>query len=62
MAPALARDGRPLRRTRSYDTEGLTIVDGVAYVAIERSHEVMRFEWGKDGFAHAGRTSRCCRR
>ena len=54
MAPALARDARPLRRTRSYDTEGLTIVNGVAYLAIERSHEVMRFDWGKDGFRARG--------
>lgn len=54
MAPALARDGRPLRRTRSYDTEGLTIVNGIAYLAIERSHEVMRFDWGKDGFRARG--------
>ena len=49
IAPVLARDGRPLRRTRSYDTEGLAVAGGVAYVAIERSQEVMRFNWGKDG-------------
>jgi hypothetical protein len=54
MAPALARDGRPLRRTRSYDTEGLTIVNGTAYLAIERSHEVMRFDWARDGFRARG--------
>ena len=49
MAPVLGRDGKPLRRTRSYDTEGLTIAGGVAYVAIERTQEVMRFSWAKDG-------------
>jgi hypothetical protein len=47
-APVLGRDGRPLRRTRSYDTEGLAIAGGLAYVAIERTQEVMRFNWGKD--------------
>jgi hypothetical protein len=49
MAPVLGRSGRPLRTSRSYDTEGLSIVGGTAYVSIERSHEVVRFEWGKDG-------------
>ena len=49
IAPVLARDGRPLRRTRSYDTEGLAVAGGIAFVAIERSQEVMRFTWGKDG-------------
>jgi hypothetical protein len=49
VAPLLARDGRPLRRTRSYDSEGLTIAGGTAYVAIERSQEVMRFNWTKEG-------------
>jgi hypothetical protein len=49
IAPVLGRDGRPLRRTRSYDTEGLTIAGGVAYVGIERTQEVMRFNWAKEG-------------
>jgi hypothetical protein len=49
IAPVLGRDGRPLRRTRSYDTEGLTIADGIAYVSIERTQEVMRFNWAKEG-------------
>ena len=48
-APVLGRDGKPLRRTRSYDTEGLTIAGGVAYVSIERTQEVMRFNWAKEG-------------
>lgn len=54
MAPVLGRDGRPLRRTRSYDTEALAISGGVAHVAIERSHEIMRFDWGKDGVRARG--------
>ena len=49
IAPVLGRDGRPLRRTRSYDTEGLTIAGGIAYVGIERTQEVMRFNWAKEG-------------
>jgi hypothetical protein len=49
IAPVLASNGRPLRRTRSYDTEALTIAGGVAYVSIERTQEVMRFNWAKEG-------------
>ncbi|CAH1659340.1 esterase-like activity of phytase family protein [Chelatococcus asaccharovorans] len=41
--------GRPLAATRSYDTEGLTIAGHQAYVSIERTHEVLRFDWGVAG-------------
>jgi hypothetical protein len=54
VAPMLAGNGRPLRRTRSYDTEGLTIAGGVAYVSIERTQEVMRFNWARDGVRSRG--------
>jgi hypothetical protein len=54
MAPVLGGNGRPLRRTRSYDAEGLTIVNGVAYLAIERTQEVMRFAWAKEGVRARG--------
>jgi hypothetical protein len=54
LAPVLGKDGRPLRRTRSYDTESLAMVDGTAYVGIERTHDVMRFNWGKDGVRARG--------
>lgn len=55
MAPLLAANGRPLRRTRAYDTEGLTLTNGVAYVASERSQEVSRFEFGREGVAARAR-------
>jgi hypothetical protein len=45
----LSATGRPLARTRSYDTESLAIAGGVAYVGVERTHEVLRFDWGRDG-------------
>jgi len=54
IAPVLGKDGRPLRRTRSYDTECLTIANGTAYVGIERTQEVMRFNWAKDGVRARG--------
>jgi hypothetical protein len=54
MAPLLAPNGRPLRRTRYYDTEGLTIAGGTAYVSIERSSALIRFEFAREGVAARG--------
>ncbi|MET0604971.1 MAG: esterase-like activity of phytase family protein [Beijerinckiaceae bacterium] len=55
LAPMLSSEGAPLKRTRWYDTESLCLDRGVAYVSIERVHDVMRFDWGKDGFKARGR-------
>ncbi|MGL4728337.1 MAG: esterase-like activity of phytase family protein [Bosea sp. (in: a-proteobacteria)] len=55
LAPILRGDGTPLNRTRAYDTEGLAIVGGVAFICIERVHQVMRFDFGKDGVMARGR-------
>lgn len=54
LAPVLGATGLPLRKTRFYDTEGFAIAGGTAYVAIERSHAVMRFDWGRDGVRSRG--------
>src|SRR4051812_44531619 len=54
MAPILGPDGTPLRRTRYYDTEGLTLAGGAAYVSIERKHAVMRFDWARSGVRARG--------
>lgn len=54
MAPILGADGRPLAGTRAYDTEALAIADGLAYVGIERVHEVRRFAWDRDGVRARG--------
>ncbi|MCB8818959.1 esterase-like activity of phytase family protein [Microvirga rosea] len=51
LAPLLAWSGKPLGETRYYDTESLTIANGVAYVGVERKHAIMRFDWGADGVA-----------
>lgn len=55
LAPILRADGRPLNRTRSYDTEGLAMAGGVAFISIERTHQVMRFDFAKDGVMAHGR-------
>jgi hypothetical protein len=54
MAPVLGPNGRPLRQTRSYDLESLAIVAGTAYVGIERTQEVMRFDFANHGVLGRG--------
>ena len=49
LAPILGASGRPLRRSRFSDTEALAMGGGTAFVAVERSHGVLRFDWAKDG-------------
>ncbi|KFC73240.1 hypothetical protein FG93_01985 [Bosea sp. LC85] len=49
LAPFLGSSGRPLHRSRYYDTESLTIADGVAYIGVERTHDVLRFDWARYG-------------
>jgi hypothetical protein len=54
LSPILNASGRPIGKTRSYDTEALCIEAGVAYVGVERTHEVLRFEWSRRGTAARG--------
>jgi hypothetical protein len=54
MAPLLFADGRPFRRTRYYDTEGLAIAGGIAYVTSERTHAAFRFDWARAGVKARG--------
>jgi hypothetical protein len=49
LAPILGASGRPLHRSRYYDTESLAIADGVAFIGVERTHDILRFDWGKQG-------------
>ncbi|KPF71076.1 hypothetical protein IP69_07010 [Bosea sp. AAP35] len=49
LAPILGASGRPLHRSRYYDTESLCIADGVAYMGVERTHDVLRFDWAGEG-------------
>jgi hypothetical protein len=49
MGPFLSATGRPLSKTRSYDTESLAISGGRAYVGVERVQEVLRFDWPRGG-------------
>lgn len=49
LAPILGNSGRPLHRSRYYDTESLSIVDGIAHIGVERTHDILRFDFGRHG-------------
>jgi hypothetical protein len=55
MAPMLGADGRPLAARGWYDTEAIAADRGTLYVAIERVHRIVRFDYGKDGLMARGR-------
>lgn len=55
MAPVLGPDGRPVSTRRNwYDTEALAEDGGTLYVGIERAHEILRFDYGRDGLRARG--------
>ena len=54
MAPILGADGRPLAARGWYDTEAIAENGGTLYVGIERVHQILRFNYGKDGLLARG--------
>jgi hypothetical protein len=49
MAPMLGPDGRPLAARGWYDTEALAADGGTLYVAIERVHRIVKFDYARAG-------------
>lgn len=49
VAPMLYSDGRPITARGWYDTEALAEDGGTVYVALERVHRILRFDYGKRG-------------
>jgi hypothetical protein len=54
MAPVLGPDGRPITARGWYDTEAMAEDGGTVYLGLERVHQIMRFDYGKDGLAARG--------
>jgi len=54
MAPMLGPDGRTLAARRWFDTEALTRDGDTIYVGIERTHRIVRFDYGRDGLLARG--------
>jgi hypothetical protein len=53
-APILGPDGQPVAARGWYDTESLAEDGGTLYVGIERVHQILRFNYGKDGLLARG--------
>jgi hypothetical protein len=49
IAPMLGPDGRTLSARGWYDTESLADEDGTLYVGIERVHQIVKFDYAKNG-------------
>jgi hypothetical protein len=54
-APMLGPDGRPLAERGWHDTEAMAVDGDIVYVAIERVHQIVRFDLSKGGLAARGR-------
>ena len=54
IAPMLYSDGRPITARGWYDTEALAEDGGVAYVALERVHRILKFDYAKRGLLSRG--------
>jgi hypothetical protein len=54
IAPMIGPDGQTLASRRWFDTESLTRDGDTLYVGIERTHQVVRFDYGKDGLRARG--------
>jgi hypothetical protein len=54
VAPMLGMDGRPLAARGWYDSESLAMDGATAYVGFERVHQIVKFDFGRDGVAAKG--------
>jgi hypothetical protein len=54
MAPILGADGRPLKDRGWHDSEAIAVDGGTLYLGIERVHQIVRFNYGKDGLLARG--------
>ena len=54
MAPILGPDGRTLAARGWYDTESIAEDGGTLYLGVERVHQIVRFNYGKDGLLARG--------
>lgn len=49
VAPILGSDGTPLEARGWYDSESLALDGDTAYVGFERVHQIVKFDFGRDG-------------
>ena len=56
LSPLLLDSGKPLGKSWFYDTESLAVAGKTAFVGVERSHDVLRFDWSRPGTLARGRS------
>jgi hypothetical protein len=54
IAPVLGPDGRPITARGWYDTEAIAEDGATLYLGLERVHQILRFDYGKDGLMARG--------
>ena len=54
IAPILGVDGRPLAARGWFDVESLAERDGILYIGIERTEQIVRFDYRRDGLRARG--------
>lgn len=55
IAPAIAPDGRRMKDTRYFDSEGMARKGNSVFISVERTHDILQFEFGQRNFAARGR-------
>ncbi|MET0706523.1 MAG: esterase-like activity of phytase family protein [Tardiphaga sp.] len=54
VAPILGADGRPISARGWYDTESIAVDGPNVYVGLERVHQILKFDFGRDGVRARG--------
>jgi hypothetical protein len=53
-APMLGVDGRPITARGWYDTESIAVDGPTIYIGLERVHQILKFDFGRDGVRARG--------
>ncbi|WP_441243866.1 esterase-like activity of phytase family protein [Tardiphaga sp. 768_D3_N2_1] len=53
-APMLGADGRPITARGWYDTESIAVDGPTVYIGLERVHQILKFDFGRDGMRARG--------
>ncbi len=54
VAPMLGADGKPITARGWYDSESIAVDGPTVYVGLERVHQILKFDFGRDGVRAAG--------
>jgi len=55
LTPLVLDSGKPLAKSRFFDTESLAVAGRTAFIGAERSQDIIRFDWDRAGIPARGR-------